>query len=185
MGWVLISSQVSSDGVGVGMLKVLPSAPPQSMYQFVATPGRSQSPTYGWKASYKIWSLDSLKITSKNDFLKPRESPEEQPESFRLPVALSPSLLTIVVEDTVFRVTDQQSEARSFETNSQVLPASGCGHVKEAISVQRNSKKRSLHIRYSIPSTIAMNGSIISFHQIASIWHYSKVITLAYPLPGF
>ena len=151
MNWFLISSQVSSDGGGVGMLKVLPSALPQSMHQLVATPGPAQSPTYGWKASYEIWSLGTLKITSKNDFLIPRERPEEQPERFQLPVALSPSLLTIVVEDTVFRVTDQQSEARLFKTNSQVLPASGCGHEKKAMIVQRNRKEKSLHVRHSVP----------------------------------
>ena len=148
--WILISSQVSSEGDWVGMLKVLPSAAPQSMDQLVATPGHAQGPTYGWKASYEIWSLGSLKLTSKNDFLIPRESPQKQPERFRLPVALSPSLLTIVVEDTVFRVTDQQSEARSFTTNAQVLPASGCGHGKKTMSVQRNREKNSLHARHSI-----------------------------------
>ena len=150
MDWVLISSQVSSDGGGVGMLKVLPSALSQSVHRLVATPGHAQYPTYGWKASYEIWSLGTLKITSKNDFLIHRERPQEQPEKFRLPVALSPSLLTIVVEDSVFRVTDQQSEARLFETNSQVLPASGCGHEKKAM-VQRNRKEESLHVRHSVP----------------------------------
>ena len=138
MDWILISSQVSSDGGGVGMLKVLPSALPQIMPQLVANPRHAQSPTYGWKASYEIWSLGTLKISSKNEFLIPRERPQEQLESFRLPVALSPSLLTIVVEDTVFRVSDQQSEAQSFKTNSQVLPASGRGHEKNANIVQRN-----------------------------------------------
>ena len=151
MGWVLISSQVSSDGGGVGMLKVLPSAPPQSMHQLVATPGHAQSPTYGWKASYEIWSLGTLEITSKNEFLIPRERPHEQPERFRLPVALSPSLLTIVVEDTVFRVTDQQPKVRLFTTNSQVLPASGCGHERKAMIVQRNREEKSLHVRHSVP----------------------------------
>ena len=150
MDWVLISSQVSSDGGGVGMLKVLPSALSQSMHQLVATPGHVQSPTYGWKASYEIWSLGTLEITSKNDFLITRERPQEQHERFRLPVALSPSLLTIVVEDTVFRVTDQQSEARLFKTNAQTLPASGCGHQKKAMIVQRDRTENSLHVRHSV-----------------------------------
>ena len=50
----------------------------------------------------------------------------------------------------MFRVTDQQSEARLFKTNAQTLPASGCGHQKEAMIVQRDRTENTLHVRHSV-----------------------------------
>ncbi len=150
--WILISSQVSSDSNEVGMFKVLPPAPSSSVYQNLATPGQAKGPKYGWKAAYEIWSLQTLNIISRNDFSILREIPQHESERFQMPVAFSPSLRSIVVEDTVFRITDELSGAQSLQTYSQVLPASGCRHNKRSKTVQRNWGENSMHIRHSAPN---------------------------------
>ena len=149
--WFLISSQVSLDGCEVGMVKILLPGPLSSKQGLLATSGDAQSPTYAWKAVYEIWSLSTLEITSKHDFLIPRERSEYGDEWFQLPVAFSPSLRTIVVEDIVYRVTDESSGARLFNINLQALPASGCEHDRKFMIVQRNRRDESWHVRHSVP----------------------------------
>lgn len=150
--WILVSSQVSSDSTEVGMLKVLPPAPSSSVHQSMATPGQAKGPKDGWKAAYEIWSLETLNIISRNEFSILREIPQHQSERFQMPVAFSQSLRSIVVEDTVFRITDELSGTQSLQIYSQVLPASGCRHEKRSKTVQRNWRETSMHIRHSAPN---------------------------------
>lgn len=81
------------------------------MHRFWATPGHARSLAYKQKGRDESWSLETLKVTSKDEVLIPRENAQCHPLMFRLPVEFPPSLRTIVVEDTIFRVLDEPSGA--------------------------------------------------------------------------